>query len=147
MGGMSGTGGTTLPLRGRRVLVVDDDPSTCEVLSILLGDQGAEVTCAESAAEALKVAATFDPELTITDFLLPDGDGCDLLPRLRESAGAGTMRAVVLSANPTAAHRSLAREAGFDVFLAKPEGVQQVVETATTLLRASPTSGRPLPDD
>ncbi len=68
---------------GLRILVVDDEPSILESMEMYLGEKGYEVSCARTAAEALRKSISFDPDVVILDVKLPDGDGLDLLCRLK----------------------------------------------------------------
>src|ERR1700685_2172983 len=77
-------------LRGKRVLVVDDDNDNREVLTVILELNGAVVASADSAAEAVKAFEAHPPHLIISDIGLPDEDGFTLLRRLRSlPAGQG----------------------------------------------------------
>lgn len=67
-----------------RTLLVEDDLDTCEALSRILRRRGYEIDCANSVREAMaKLAA--EPEAMVLDLMLPDGNGIDVLRRVRES--------------------------------------------------------------
>ena len=68
------------------ILVVDDDPSVLDWLSRAIEDEGHRVSRATSVGDALRLAKTFEFELGVLDFRLPDGDGCELFQRLRETS-------------------------------------------------------------
>jgi two-component system, NtrC family, response regulator PilR len=69
----------------RRVLIVDDEPSMLDFLSLLLKDEGMEVTTAGSAAAARAGLAEGSPDLVLCDILMPDGNGLDLLKEIKQS--------------------------------------------------------------
>src|SRR5262249_27168391 len=70
-------------LRGVRVLAVEDDPDTLEMLKFVLAESGAEVMTAASASEALSTLERWHPNALISDLAMPDEDGYDLLAQLR----------------------------------------------------------------
>jgi CheY-like chemotaxis protein len=118
-------------VRGIEILVVEDDPDTQESLCDLLELYGARVTCASSAAEALRLAgAGIHYDVVVTDLELPGRDGLWLVSELRRMAGPDAPpSAILLTGSARPGIERIAIEAGFDVFLRKP------VE-ANSLLRA-----------
>jgi len=67
-----------------RVLVVDDEPQIVRALKVVLREAGFQAVPAETAAEALDLAAVRPPQAAIVDLVLPDLDGVELTRRLRE---------------------------------------------------------------
>ena len=115
-----------LPLfKGIRILVVDDDADSRDVVCVMLEHGGASVTTAESAAEAFihYVGATDTGyDVLISDLAMPNRDGLWLLHQIKSQARerGRELWAIALSAHVEEAVRSAAAEAGFDVFLSKP---------------------------
>jgi PAS domain S-box-containing protein len=111
-----------LALQGVRVLVVDDDPDACELLGMMLHEEGAEVHMVQSVRAALDDLASFRPQVLVSDIGMPGEDGYALIRQLREreSAEGGHMPALALSAFAGAADREQAFALGFEVHLAKP---------------------------
>jgi CheY-like chemotaxis protein len=112
-----------------RVLVVDDDADSRDILSTILECEGAAVTCVDSAAEALAQyveARGFD--IVVSDLAMPKRNGFWLVQQLkRAAAGLGRpLRAVALSAHAQPEIRVAALAAGFDVFVAKPFEVDEL---------------------
>src|SRR4030095_8913931 len=70
-------------LGGLRVLAVDDEPDTCELLRTLLARSGAEVRTAASAAEALATLEGWTPDILVSDIGMPGEDGYTLLRKIR----------------------------------------------------------------
>jgi signal transduction histidine kinase len=124
------TAETRVPLRaagvvrldGRRVLVVDDDRDTLEMLCALLAQAGADVRAAGSVREALDTFAAWRPDVLVTDIGMPGEDGHALIRTLRERerAGDGALPAIALTAYARPEDRAAALAAGFDVHVAKP---------------------------
>ena len=109
-------------LSGRRVLVVDDDPDTLTLLADLLAHEGAEPVTARNADEALQKFADARPHVIVSDITMPDGDGYQLLRRVRARlpTAGGATPAIALTANTGDLHHSRALLAGYQLHLAKP---------------------------
>ncbi|MBX3232348.1 MAG: response regulator [Labilithrix sp.] len=114
-------------LRGLRILVVDDEPETLELVAHALRAAGAEVDEASGAESALDVLARSDPHVVVSDLQMPGLDGFDLMRRLGERARPVT--AVALSASSSLDDARRALEAGFAVHVAKPIAVVDLVAT------------------
>src|SRR5215216_1885781 len=71
------------PESARRILFIDDDADTCELMHIVLEPSGHEVMTAETIADALSLAEAERFDLYIIDGWLPDGSGIELCRRLR----------------------------------------------------------------
>jgi CheY-like chemotaxis protein len=67
-----------------RVLLIEDDDDSAEITRRLLVRFGADVLVAGSVADALSAAVKIRPELVLSDIYLPDGNGFELIPRLRD---------------------------------------------------------------
>jgi CheY-like chemotaxis protein len=109
-------------LRGKHVLVVDDDEDTRELLSVILDWSGAVVTAVGSAAEALAAWASARPDVVLSDIGLPGEDGFSLVRRLRALPGpqGGEVPAIALTGYDSAADRARLESEGFLERLTKP---------------------------
>ena len=107
---------------GVRILVVDDEADSRDLISTLLTRCGGEVRCSESAAEAIRAFAEWSPDLLLSDIGMPNEDGYSLIKKVRKlrSKRAKQIPAIALTAYATDEDRSLALAAGFQVHLAKP---------------------------
>jgi signal transduction histidine kinase/ActR/RegA family two-component response regulator len=125
-------------LRGRTVLIVDDDMTTRELLAALLGERGAHVAAVDSAAAALAWLDSEVPSIVVADIGMPDQDGLSLMRaiRRRSTALGGEVPAIALSAFARAEDRRAALAAGFDDYLTKPALPSDVVSAITRLLAA-----------
>jgi DNA-binding response OmpR family regulator len=107
-----------------RILLVEDDPDTADVLQELLQDAGYVVRIARSARAAL--ALDLDTvDLVISDSGLPDVSGLDLMRTLKDRA----LRGVALSGYGTEADILASREAGFSAHLTKPVDFHRLLST------------------
>jgi two-component system KDP operon response regulator KdpE len=120
------------PAKRPRVLVVDDEPQIVRALKVLLREAGFEVVPAETASEALDLAAVHPPEAAIIDLVLPDGDGVEVTRTLREWS---EMPILVLSAVGEEEQKVRALEAGADDYITKPFGARELVARLQAALR------------
>lgn len=127
-------------LAGLKVLVVDDDPDACAMLTIILSDRGAQVTIAASHDEALAALERETPDVMVSDIGMPGRDGYDLIRAIR-IAEVGTGRhlpSVALTSFTRQQDRQQVFEAGFDVHCSKPLRPLQVVQSVAGLAGRSP---------
>jgi CheY-like chemotaxis protein/anti-sigma regulatory factor (Ser/Thr protein kinase) len=112
----------TSALRGLRVLIVDDNPLTCELLTTILVREGAETSAATSAADALALLEKSAPDILVSDIAMPGTDGYELIRRVRSRSGDGLadLPAVALTAYARPEDRERAIAAGFDGHISKP---------------------------
>ena len=105
-----------------RVLLVDDDEDTLQVLSVMLGDSGAKVQTASSAAAALEILQWYRPDVLVSDLAMPKEDGYSLISKIRslETEREGRLPAVALTSHVRVEDRTRALSAGFNMFVPKP---------------------------
>ncbi len=112
---------------GMRILVVDDDRNTLEMLSEILRMYEAEVKTATSAAEAIKIYQSWTPTLLISDLGMPDADGYDLIRNIRALPSGLTIRTIAITGYARNEDRERAIAAGFNMFLSKPMDFDKLV--------------------
>ncbi|HVZ33390.1 MAG TPA: ATP-binding protein, partial [Polyangiaceae bacterium] len=110
----------------RRVLVVDDNEDSADMLGLLLSELGHVVRVAYDGPQALAIAAELEPEIAVLDIGLPVMDGYELATRLRERARARSLRLVALTGFGQDRDRARVREAGFHRHLVKPVDAQEL---------------------
>lgn len=122
-----------------RVLLVDDDQDTLQVLSVMLADSGAKVQVAASAAEALEILHWYRPDVLVSDLAMPKEDGYSLIAKIRslESEKEGQLPAVALTSHTRIEERTRALSAGFNMFVPKPIEPTELVSAIANL--AEPT--------
>jgi two-component system, OmpR family, KDP operon response regulator KdpE len=124
-----------------RVLVVDDEPQIVRALKVVLREAGFEAVPAETASEALDLAAVRPPQAAIVDLVLPDLDGVETTRKLREWSA---MPILVLSAVGDEEQKVRALEAGADDYITKPFGARELIaRLQAALRRAGSGEGEP----
>ena len=122
-------------LRGYRVLAVDDDPDTRELLYSTLLAAGADTAAAASAEEALSACVATEPDAIVSDIAMPGRDGYALIGDIQARLGTRMPRvAIALSAYAAPQDRQRSLEAGFQQHIAKPVDPGTLVQTLYTLL-------------
>ena len=124
--------GSPARLRGARILVIDDDADSLELVRVVLEEAGALVVGANSAAAGLGELARQRFALVVSDIGMPDVDGYTFMRTLR--ARNEPVAALALTAFARAEDAALARSAGFHEHLAKPVDADQLIETIERLL-------------
>ncbi|MBX9592626.1 MAG: response regulator [Hyphomonadaceae bacterium] len=117
---------------GPRVLVVDDEPAILRFLRPALTAGGYGVATAESMAEAVRAIAARPPDLVVLDLGLPDGDGKDLIRKVREWSDVPI---IVLSAREREVEKIEAFDLGADDYVNKPFGVGELMARMRAALR------------
>ncbi len=118
-----------LPLAGMRIVSVDDDPSTREMLHEALARAGADVASAASAQEALATLQSVRPDVLVSDIGLPDEDGYDLIRKVRtlRPAAGGDTPAIALTGYARAQDQQAALAVGYQAFVAKPVNLDDLM--------------------
>ncbi len=128
IGSGKATGESELPsLQGKSVLVIDDHQPTRDVVATILRRAGADVTCAETVAEAFETMGDGNPDVVVCDIAMPGEDGYDFVRKLRDSGRRVPVIALTAFGRPEDRENALAR--GFDAFLKKPVDPMQLAET------------------
>ncbi len=120
------------PRSRRKILIVDDDPGLLEFMVEAVRTLGYEAEFRTNAAEARKAFAAERFDLVVSDFMLPDSNGTDLIKSLKEMRPETP--AVIVTGYPVAYPPSLARLDGIDGYLVKPFRINQLEQVMAGLL-------------
>ena len=123
-------------LEGLRIMVVDDEADSREVVSAILTRCGSVVLCCESPAEALKIFKEWKPDLLVSDIGMPIEDGYSLIKKLRKLKfkSAREVPAVALTAYATKEDKARALAAGFQVHVPKPIEPDALIRSIATVM-------------
>jgi signal transduction histidine kinase/ActR/RegA family two-component response regulator len=124
-------------LAGARILVVEDDPDSRELLRTLLDEFGAETRVAASAAEGLEALRTWRPEVLVSDVAMSGDDGYALLRQVRAlpPEEGGATPALALTAYASLEDRLRSVEAGFQMHVNKPTRPAELLQALALLIR------------
>ena len=119
--------------------LVDDDPDVLTLLTKVLEDAGHRVEAAPSSLQAIKQIPVTRPDCVLTDLLMPEMDGFELVRELRRRPELGHMKIIVLSAKAYDFDRRRAKELGADGYITKPIERGTLLETIRTILSSQLT--------
>ncbi|HXR28929.1 MAG TPA: response regulator transcription factor [Solirubrobacteraceae bacterium] len=127
-----------------RILVVDDEPSIVELITMALRFQGFTVESAGSGREAVAAVTRFKPQLIVLDVMLPDIEGFEVADRL--GAQRAGVPIIFLTARDATEDKIRGLTGGGDDYMTKPFSLEELVARIRTILRrtgqAAPESGR-----
>ena len=129
--------GVTAP----HILVLDDDPSTRQMVSDFLGDYDFRVTTVATGAEMSEVLRLEQVDLLILDLRLPGDDGMQIARRLRAQSD---LAIIVVTGRHEEADRVMALELGADDYVTKPFSPRELLARVRALLRRTRTHDVPL---
>ena len=123
-------------LYGLKILVVDDDVDTRELIEWVLKRVGAEVTSVGSAREALEVLEREKPQVLVSDIAMPQEDGYALLKKIRAlpPERGGRIPAIALTAHSLVQDRLQSLRAGFQSHVPKPVVPEELVEVVASII-------------
>lgn len=126
-----------------RVLVVDDEPDVCTLISVILKQYGAVVSTALSAQEALTTIDKGLPDILISDIGMPEFDGYDLIHEVKKRYPQATemLPSIALTAYARPMDKQNALNAGFHSHLTKPVQTSTLIRTIASLTKKAVSKG------
>jgi CheY-like chemotaxis protein len=123
-------------LYGLKILVVDDDVDTRELIEWVLKRVGAEVTSVGSAQEALEAVEREKPHVMVSDLAMPQEDGYALIRKIRAlpPERGGRIPAIALTAHSLVQDRLQSLRAGFQSHVPKPVVPEELVEVVASVI-------------
>jgi excisionase family DNA binding protein len=123
------------PARGPLVLVVDDDPQVREIVRVNLQMEGYTVREAANGEEGLKAVEDDAPDLILLDVMMPQVDGWEMLRRVQERHGIGSIPVVMFSGQLDSGEEEAA-ERGANAFVGKPFDLRALIEQTKQIVPA-----------
>ncbi len=111
-----------------RVLVVEDEYDSIQMVSKILRHHGAEVHVARTGLECLEILETLMPSLVIMDLALPEMDGWETLAKIRANPTTRELPVVAITAYHSVSVEEDAREAGFNAYFPKPLNTNRIIQ-------------------
>ncbi|WP_088891260.1 PAS domain S-box protein [Leptolyngbya ohadii] len=126
----------SLDLSNIKILVVDDEPDTRDLVAFVLEQQGAQVTAATSAHEALLVLPQVKPDVLLSDIGMPEMDGYMLIQQVRALTPdqGGQIPAIAFTAYAGDTNQQQVMAAGFQKYISKPIEPEVLVQTIVHLI-------------
>ena len=127
----------TQMLSGVNVLLVDDDSDTLKLMATALTRRQANVTAVSSAGEAIQAIRQKRPDVLVSDIAMPDEDGYGLIEKVRslENGESRSIPAVAITAYAKEEDRERALSSGFQIYLAKPIELRELVSVVARAAR------------
>jgi CheY-like chemotaxis protein len=127
---------SAMDLSGVRILVVDDEIDTRELIAFVLQAAGAIVTSAASAIEAMPRVAQTQPDIIVSDIGMPEMDGYGLMQQIRSQFPERQIPAIALTAYAGELSAQKAIAAGFQAHIAKPVEPHELIAIVMRLIRS-----------
>jgi len=124
------------------ILLVEDDPTTVDVVRAYLEREGHRTAVCRSGGQALDVLRQVSPRCVVLDLMLPERDGFDLCTEIRRRGS--TVPILILSARADEMDRIVGLRLGADDYLVKPFSPRELVARVAALLRRAEVGRRPL---
>lgn len=118
----------------QKVLVVDDDENTCELIRMQLDMAGYDAVCARDGREAVSAAREHRPSLMILDLVLPEMDGMEVFREVKRSTNVPI---IMVTARSDEFDRVLGLEMGADDYVTKPFSLRELMARVKAVLRRS----------
>lgn len=122
-------------MAGKRVLVVDDDEKTVELVKLYLNRDGYKVDTAYNGLDALELARKNHPDLIVLDLMLPGMDGLEVCRTLRQESDVPI---IMLTARSTDQDKLTGLEVGADDYVTKPFSPRELAARVRVVLRRMP---------
>ena len=110
----------------KRILLLDDSTITLEMEKAVLEDRGYKVSIASNLLEFQKELDAFQPEIILTDLMMPDISGKDIVRVLKQDFHTEKIPIILFSSKPDDELEQISEQAGADGFLSKSHGIEKL---------------------
>lgn len=122
-------------LKGKKVLIVDDDPDIRATIQAVFEPTGAAVELADNGNKAVELAERNQPDLVILDMMLPGRSGFLVLEKIKAKRPKNEKPFVIMiTGNQGSRHKLYAESLGANVYMTKPVSMPKLLAEATRLL-------------
>ncbi|MFM2413070.1 MAG: hypothetical protein RJB05_246 [Armatimonadota bacterium] len=125
-----------------RILVTDDEPNIVRLIQVNLERQGFQVETANNGAQALEKIRANRPDLLVSDVMMPEMDGFELLSNIRRDPALENLPVIMLTAKAQDRDVLEGYTRGADMYLTKPFNPIELVTFAKRLLQSGTDDGR-----
>jgi DNA-binding response OmpR family regulator len=123
-----------------RILIVEDEPAVADLIEYNLRKARFESATARDGRSALRMAASFHPDLILLDLMLPELDGLDVCRELRRTSAVPV---IMLTARGEESDRVSGLELGADDYVTKPFSMRELLARIRAVLRRAPSAAKP----
>jgi len=120
----------------RRILLLDDSPITLEMERAVLEDRGHAVAVASNLPEFQTLLAEFEPEVILTDLMMPDISGKEIVRVLKQDFHTEKIPIILFSSRPDEELAPIAEAAGADGYLSKSHGIDRLGDLIDELVES-----------
>ncbi len=120
---------------GQHILVVEDDPDVANVFGMILRHAGFKVTVTNTVSTAMNAVAGEMPDMVVLDLMLADMSGLELVKYVRSQDSGREIPIIVVSGATGGFQKNQALQAGVDVFLGKPIGIDELIHSVGDVLK------------
>jgi CheY-like chemotaxis protein len=118
----------------KRILLLDDSSITLEMEKAVLEERGYKVAAAANLLEFQAALEEFQPEIILTDLMMPDISGKDIVRVLKQDFHSEKIPIVLFSSKPDEELADIAEQAGADGFLSKSHGIDKLGDMVDELV-------------
>jgi len=120
---------------GKRVVCIEDEPEMIDLVKLILGRKGYEVTGAMGGREGLEVIAREKPDLVLLDLMMPDMDGWEVYQKMKAGETTRGIPVIVVTAKAQSIDKVLGLHiAKVDDYITKPFGPQELLESVEKVM-------------
>jgi two-component system alkaline phosphatase synthesis response regulator PhoP len=119
----------------KKILVIEDDPASLRLTQYILEHRDYEVLTAVNGLDGLKKAQSEEPDLVVTDIMLPGMDGFDICYQLRAEPRTAKIPVLMLSAKAREADKETGLKVGADGYITKPVDPEEIISRIEALLQ------------
>lgn len=123
-----------MKVKKAKILVIDDEPEITDILETFLTSAGHTVVAENSAAQGVKAAKMFGPDMIFLDIMMPEMDGYEICQQLKEDPETDDVPVIFLTGKDTADDQGKSFKAGGDMFLKKPFVCERLLEIVNVVL-------------
>jgi DNA-binding response OmpR family regulator len=124
-------------LMNKKILVIEDDPSTLRLIKYCLQQEGYQVLTAPNGLEGIRKAKSEEPDLIVLDVLLPGVDGLEICHRLRAEPQTARLPVLMLSVKAREIDKATGLKVGADDYITKPWHRAELLDKVAAVLQRS----------
>lgn len=123
-----------MEVKGKRVLIVEDEESLLKLESILLASKGLKVSACPDGFAAMEELSRNLPDIVVLDVMLPGMDGFEVCRRIKSNSGSAKTPVIMLTARKNSQDMERGLQAGADAYITKPFKSAELIATIERLL-------------